>query len=77
MADLVIEETRGPAMDTVQATNERYEGEAGLYDIMVLKSLSERSTRLTGSQYIARVNVTNIGKVGGAEVAQLVSSDHS
>ncbi|WWC71463.1 uncharacterized protein I206_105421 [Kwoniella pini CBS 10737] len=44
--------------DSIQKTNEKYLGQAGLYDTL----------------YVARVNVTNIGKVPGAEVPQLYMS---
>ncbi|WRT68513.1 uncharacterized protein IL334_005489 [Kwoniella shivajii] len=55
MSALVIEEDYGKDRDTIQKTNERYEGEKDLYDNL----------------YMAKVNVTNIGKVSGAAVAQL------
>nr|XP_018261591.1 uncharacterized protein I303_06029 [Kwoniella dejecticola CBS 10117]OBR83749.1 hypothetical protein I303_06029 [Kwoniella dejecticola CBS 10117] len=44
--------------DSIQRTNERFKGERGLYDTL----------------YVARVNVTNVGKVAGAEVVQLYMS---
>ncbi|WVR09511.1 hypothetical protein IAU60_006579 [Kwoniella sp. DSM 27419] len=55
MASLAIEEDFRLDSETIQQTNERFAGEKGLYDTL----------------YVARVNVTNIGKVAGAEVAQL------
>ncbi|WVQ68370.1 uncharacterized protein L199_006577 [Kwoniella botswanensis] len=53
-----IEERYEKDRDTVQRTNERYEGTRGLYDTL----------------FVARVNITNIGKTPGAEVAQLYMS---
>ncbi|KAK6910773.1 hypothetical protein I203_104805 [Kwoniella mangroviensis CBS 8507] len=53
-----IEERYEKDRDTVQRTNERYEGTRGLYDTL----------------FVARVNITNIGEVPGAEVAQLYMS---
>ncbi|WVW85507.1 hypothetical protein I302_107545 [Kwoniella bestiolae CBS 10118] len=50
-----VEERYEKDRDTVQKTNERYEGQRGLYDTL----------------YVAKVNITNTGKVPGAEVAQL------
>ncbi|WWC90596.1 uncharacterized protein L201_005532 [Kwoniella dendrophila CBS 6074] len=50
-----IEEEWGKVKDTIQKTNERFEGRNDLYDTI----------------YIAKVNVTNTGKVPGAEIAQL------
>ncbi|WWD19167.1 hypothetical protein CI109_103625 [Kwoniella shandongensis] len=55
MSGFSIAENYQPVSDTIQPTNERYEGKADLYDVL----------------YVARVNVTNTGKVAGAEVAQL------
>ncbi|OCF31533.1 hypothetical protein I316_06732 [Kwoniella heveanensis BCC8398] len=55
MSSLNIEEKWIEDPDTIQKTNEAYDGHHGLYDIL----------------YVARVNVTNTGKVLGAEVAQL------
>lgn len=40
MSGLVVEETHRAATDTVQQTNEKYEGEAGLYDVIVSGSSS-------------------------------------
>ncbi|WVQ80171.1 hypothetical protein IAT38_002276 [Cryptococcus sp. DSM 104549] len=50
-----IQKEYRPATDTVQPTNEKFEGGADLYDVL----------------YVASVNITNTGKVAGAEVAQL------
>ncbi|RXK42426.1 hypothetical protein M231_00416 [Tremella mesenterica] len=55
---LSLSEEYRPQSDTIQNTNERYEGSADLYDIL----------------YVARVKVTNIGKVAGAAVPQLYMS---
>lgn len=35
LAGLAIDEVNNPAQDTVQPTNERYDGKAGLYDVLV------------------------------------------
>jgi hypothetical protein len=35
MSDLVVEEKHKLATDTVQVTNEKHTGEAGLYDVLV------------------------------------------
>ncbi|WVF67569.1 hypothetical protein IAT40_002327 [Kwoniella sp. CBS 6097] len=55
MSTLQIAEQWTKDPDTIQKTNEVYDGRRGLYDIL----------------YVARVNVTNTGEVPGAEVAQL------
>ncbi|CAD6568913.1 MAG: hypothetical protein TREMPRED_004846 [Tremellales sp. Tagirdzhanova-0007] len=58
ISEFVFKETHEIARDTVQPTNERHEGMLGLYDVV----------------YVANVNVTNTGKLGGAEVVQLYLS---
>lgn len=58
--------------DTVQATNEAFEGDIDLYDYIVRQHRAVMTRQLT-QQYTASVNVTNTGKTDGAAVPQLVS----
>jgi len=58
MSALMVNERYVSDTTSIQKTNEPVEGQAGLYDIL----------------YVATVNVTNTGKVAGAEVAQVYVS---
>ncbi|ORY35747.1 glycoside hydrolase superfamily [Naematelia encephala] len=57
-AGLDIRQEYRPDSESVHMTKEQYEGNSSLYDTI----------------YVARVNVTNTGKISGAEVAQLYVS---
>lgn len=57
ISNLEVSERYEAVKDTIRATNEKHDGEHDLYDTL----------------YVARVKVTNTGKKGGKEVAQLVS----
>ena len=59
--------------DTIQATNEKFEGHVDMYDYVVSLPVSSRLESVLIVQYVASVNVTNTGKVDGAAVPQFVS----
>lgn len=69
------------SQDTIQSTNEKFEGDADLYDYLVSLALPYLFNGNVGyrlmNQYVASVNVTNTGKVDGAAVPQLVSDPRS
>lgn len=72
MSGLNLTSVHRKDQDSIQPTREKYLGSAGLYDVLVCV----RTVPIDGAplidQYIAQVNVSNTGKVAGAEVAQLV-----
>lgn len=49
LAGLAVREVKKSAQDTVQPTNERHDGEAGLYDVLVCLE-SGLSSRVVGGQ---------------------------